>query len=225
MYQRRGPPEASRAAGTATATNANTEALALKRLGDPLKTLAKTGDASSKDASKESKESKESTEQKEHQNQLRLVTIAATFRKRSVELHSDKGKHFVVLSRRAYGKLAVMFRATCVLLKDEKSLLPLGEVDAKFLTEFALRKKQKKESEKPEKPVSKVQKLVDSEDEDEGDAGRTIEKLVHGKRRICDGVRQVLVVYTDSSVPPEIPGVDRFVSLFPAYTQPLRNQG
>lgn len=160
------PPESARAAATATATNANTEALALKKLGDRLKTLAKTGDASSKDASKESKES---TEQKEHQNQLRLVTIAATFRKRSVELHSDKGKHFVVLSRRAYGKLAVMFRATCVLLKDEKSLLPLGEVDAKFLTEFALRKKQKNESEKPEKPVSKVQKLVDSEDEDEGD--------------------------------------------------------
>ena len=40
----------------------------------------------------------------------RLARVSAVFRKRSVELSSDKGGHFVVLSRRAYGKLAAMYR-------------------------------------------------------------------------------------------------------------------
>ena len=38
------------------------------------------------------------------------VTVQVTFRKHSVELNASKGGHFVVLSRRAYGKLAAMYR-------------------------------------------------------------------------------------------------------------------
>ena len=39
-----------------------------------------------------------------------LIRVAVGFRARSVELRSTRGKHFAVLSRRAYGKLAAMYR-------------------------------------------------------------------------------------------------------------------
>lgn len=66
------------------ATAAAAEALALRKLRDRLR------GASAADAAP--------------------VTVAVTFRKHSVELVSSKGGHFAVLSRRAYGKLAAMYR-------------------------------------------------------------------------------------------------------------------
>jgi hypothetical protein len=55
------------------------------------------------------------------------VTVAVTFRKHSVELKASKGGHFVVLSRRAYGKLAAMYRRNTPSLDPGMPALTAGD--------------------------------------------------------------------------------------------------
>ena len=91
------PADAARDAAKATAQASRTEAAALRKLADRLATLVRMAKRSDgEDAAK--------------RDAPRLARVSAVFRKRSVELSSDKGGHFVVLSRRAYGKLAAMYR-------------------------------------------------------------------------------------------------------------------
>ena len=91
------PADAARDAAKSTAQASRTEAAALRKLADRLATLVRMAKRSDgEDAAK--------------RDAPRLARVSAVFRKRSVELSSDKGGHFVVLSRRAYGKLAAMYR-------------------------------------------------------------------------------------------------------------------
>ena len=159
------PADSAAAAAAATSTASKQEATALKKLGDRLITLAKNSDNASKKDSKEK------------DSGLRLAIVTATFRKRSVDISSDKGRHFVVVSRKAYGKLAAMFRATCVVLKDEKALLQLSNLDPTALKEFAAAQKKRAEE---EKPPSNILKLTDS-DAEPGDSAGDEEEGGHGK--------------------------------------------
>ena len=91
------PADAARDAAKATAQASRAEAAALRKLADRLGTLVRT-------------EKQRNGEDAAKRDAPRLARVSAVFRKRSVELSSDKGGHFVVLSRRAYGKLAAMYR-------------------------------------------------------------------------------------------------------------------
>ena len=91
------PADAARDAAKATAQASRAEAAALRKLADRLGTLVRT-------------EKRRNGEDAAKRDAPRLARVSAVFRKRSVELSSDKGGHFVVLSRRAYGKLAAMYR-------------------------------------------------------------------------------------------------------------------
>ena len=62
------------------------------------------------DSGRSSERKNGETARRRERDAPRLARVSAVFRKRSVELSSDKGGHFVVLSRRAYGKLAAMYR-------------------------------------------------------------------------------------------------------------------
>ena len=91
------PADAARDAAKATAQASRAEAAALRKLADRLGTLVRT-------------EKRRDGEDAAKRDAPRLARVSAVFRKRSVELSSDKGGHFVVLSRHAYGKLAAMYR-------------------------------------------------------------------------------------------------------------------
>ena len=92
------PADAARDAAKATAQASRAEAAALRKLADRLATLVRMAKQPGED------------EDAAKRDAPRLARVSAVFRKRSVELSSDKGGHFVVLSRRAYGKLAAMYR-------------------------------------------------------------------------------------------------------------------
>ena len=93
------PSDAAREAAKATAEASRAEATNLRKLADRLATLVRAAPGET--------EARKSTKRDDG---ARLARVSVVFRKRSVELRSDKGGHFVVLSRRAYGKLAAMYR-------------------------------------------------------------------------------------------------------------------
>ena len=97
------PADAAREAARATAEASRAEASNLRKLADRLATRVVGA------PTKEKKKSSSGDENAANAG-VRLARVSVVFRKRSVELSSDKGGHFVVLSRRAYGKLAAMYR-------------------------------------------------------------------------------------------------------------------
>ena len=96
------PADAAREAAKATAQASRAEASNLRKLADRLATLVRAAPGEDETLGGKKKKKREDC--------ARLVRVSAAFRKRSVELSSDKGGHFVVLSHRAYGKLAAMYR-------------------------------------------------------------------------------------------------------------------
>jgi phosphorylated CTD-interacting factor 1 len=96
------PADAAREAARATAEASRAEASNLRKLADRLATRVVGAPAKEK--------KKSGGDENAADAGVRLARVSVVFRKRSVELSSDKGKHFVVLSRNAYGKLAAMYR-------------------------------------------------------------------------------------------------------------------
>ena len=96
------PADAAREAARATAEASRAEASNLRKLADRLATRVVGAPTKDKKRSGGDENAADAG--------VRLARVSVVFRKRSVELSSDKGKHFVVLSRNAYGKLAAMYR-------------------------------------------------------------------------------------------------------------------
>lgn len=68
------------------------------------------GDDSGDDSDDDSDSSDDDDDTAGEKRRDGLVRVAVGFRAQSVEMRSSRGKHFAVLSRRAYGKLAAMYR-------------------------------------------------------------------------------------------------------------------